>query len=131
MASVQRVIRIKTADALAEAHRIRQKYGYCVGISAGANTLAALQLRDEGAAVATLWPDCADRYVSVGLQSPVSAEVQCPLQPECRARSLSMLGDDSGGERPNRTPAPSVAPVGATAVAQRLKMSRSLASGAQ
>lgn len=131
MDSVHRVIRIKTTDALAEAHRIRQRYGYCVGISAGANTLAALQLRDEGAAVATLWPDCADRYVSVGLQSPVSADVQCPLQPACKARSLSMLGDDCGSPRPNRVPAPSVVPVGAPAVTQRLEMRHSLGPGPQ
>jgi cysteine synthase A len=95
MKAVDRVIRITTADALAEAVRIRKDYGYCVGISAGANTLAAFRLRDEGAVVATIWPDCADRYVSVGLEAPTSREVQCPFRAACTARSRSMLGEDN------------------------------------
>jgi len=102
MNAIDRVIRIKTADALAEAERIRKDYGYCVGISAGANTLAAFQLRDEGAVVATLWPDCADRYVSVGLQPPASDEVQCPFRAACTARSVAMLGGGPDRQGPAR-----------------------------
>jgi cysteine synthase A len=93
MKTVRRVIRISTADALAEAERIRKEYGFCVGISAGANTLAAFHLRDEGAVVATLWPDCADRYVSIGLEDPASKDVQCPFRTACAARSRTMLGE--------------------------------------
>ena len=64
-----------------------------MGISSGANTLAALRLRDEGARAATLWPDCADRYVSVGLESPASRQVHCPLQQSCEQRARRMLGE--------------------------------------
>ena len=117
MDKVDRVIRIKTADALAQADRIREQYGYCVGISAGANTLAAFQLRDEGAVVATLWPDCADRYVSVGLQAPASDDVQCPFKQACAARTQAMLGDERNRRRPPRGPVchdtPAVLPLGA------------------
>jgi cysteine synthase A len=102
MDKVHRVIRIKTADALAEADRIRREYGYCVGISAGANTLAAFQLRDEGGIVATLWPDCADRYVSVGLRAPASLDVQCPFKEACAARTQAMLGNEQDRPQPLR-----------------------------
>lgn len=94
MGAVHQVIRVATADAIAEAERIRKVHGYCVGISAGANTLAAFRLRDQGATVATLWPDCADRYVSMGLEAPASKEVQCPLRTTCAARSRAMLGEN-------------------------------------
>ena len=104
METVDRVLRVATADALAEAHRIREEYGYCVGISAGANTLAAFRLRDEGAVVATLWPDCADRYGSVGLEAPASDHVHCPLKEACAARTQAMLGDKSDRRRTARFP---------------------------
>ena len=94
MKAVDQVIRVQTPDARAEAERIRKTHGYCVGISAGANTVAASRLRDEGAVVATLWPDCADRYVSLGLEPPASAEVQCPYRDICIARTRAMLGED-------------------------------------
>lgn len=93
MSAIDRVIRVKTTDAVRESHRIRKAHGYCVGISSGANTLAALRLRDEGARAATLWPDCADRYVSVGLESPASRQVHCPLQQSCEQRARRMLGE--------------------------------------
>jgi cysteine synthase A len=99
MENLDRVIRIKTTDALMEANRIREAYGYCVGISAGANTLAAFRLRDEGAVAATLWPDCADRYVSVGLRAPASDDVQCPFKQACAARAQTMLGDEPPAHR--------------------------------
>lgn len=95
MSAVNRVIRVGTEEARVEAERIRKRHGYCVGISAGANTIAAFRLRDQGAVVATLWPDCADRYVSLGLEPPVSPDVQCPYQAACIARSREMLGEHS------------------------------------
>lgn len=94
MEEIDQVVRIPTAAAMAQAERIRKERGYCVGISAGANTLAAFRLRDHGTTVATLWPDCADRYVSMGLQAPLSQEVQCPLKAACAARSAAMLGQE-------------------------------------
>jgi cysteine synthase A len=96
MKDVDDVIRISTEDAHAEAERIRTAHGHCVGRSAGANMLAAMQMRDRGMkTVVTVWPDCANRYVSVGLESPSSPEVNCELRHECEVRSRRMLGDSS------------------------------------
>jgi len=91
-ASVDAVECVSTSEATAEANRIRREHGYCVGVSAGANLLVASRLRGRGAVVATVWPDCSDRYVSVGLESPESADVRCPLHPGCVERTRTMLG---------------------------------------
>jgi len=42
--------------------------------------------------VVTLWPDWANRYVSVGLQPPSSGEVTCDFRTDCRARTRALLG---------------------------------------
>ncbi len=89
---VDEVVRVSTADAHAEAERIRREHGYCVGRSAGANSVAACRLRARGGTVATVWPDCADRYVSLGLEAPSSDQVTCPLRCACEARARAMLG---------------------------------------
>jgi cysteine synthase A len=91
MSAVDEVVRVSTADAHAEAERIRHEHGYCVGRSAGANMVAALRLHARGATVATVWPDCADRYISVRLEPPSSDEVTCPLRSTCAARAREML----------------------------------------
>ena len=88
---VDRVMCISTAAARAEADRIRQAHGYCVGMSAGANMLVALELANEGLTVATIWPDCSDRYISMGLKSPETADVTCPLRNACRERTAALL----------------------------------------
>jgi cysteine synthase A len=92
MKMVDEVACVCTEDAQAAAERIRTRHGYCVGISAGANTVASHRLRDQGAKVVTVWPDCADRYVSVGLQPPSSKEVRCPRRDSCVGRTHSLLG---------------------------------------
>jgi cysteine synthase A len=92
MEIVDEVVRVSTTDAHAAAKHIRREHGYCVGLSAGANMVAALRLRDRGGTVATVWPDCADRYVSVGLESPSSDAVSCPLLSACEVRARAMLG---------------------------------------
>ena len=95
MSAVDRVVCVSTADAHAEAARIRTCHGHCVGRSAGANMVAALRLREEGSTVLTVWPDCSDRYVSVGLEPPSSDRVRCPMRSECEALSRWRLGSDS------------------------------------
>ena len=92
LSEVDGVERVATTEANAEAHRIRNDYGYCVGVSAGANFIAARRLRDQGSVVATVWADCSDRYVSVGLKSPAADDVTCPMRGECMKRSDEMLG---------------------------------------
>jgi cysteine synthase A len=91
-AAIDEIMTVSTAGARAAAERIRARHGYCVGISAGANMAAALRLNRRGWVVATVWPDSADRYVSVGLaggEAPVG--VRCPLRPYCRARARALL----------------------------------------
>jgi len=92
MSLVSEAIAVTTDDAHAEADRIRSEHGHCVGRSSGANMLAARQLRDRGLSVVTLWPDCANRYVSVGLEPPSSDEVRCALRSDCEARTRDLLG---------------------------------------
>ncbi len=83
---VDEAIAVCTADADAAAHAIHDKHGYCVGMSAGANMVAAGRLRDRGMDVATVWPDCSDRYISMGLDSPGEGSGTCPLRSRCAAR---------------------------------------------
>ena len=89
---IDEVVRVHTREAHAAADAIRAAHGYCVGLSSGANMVAALRFRGRGA-VATLWPDCANRYVSVGLQDPSASDVTCPLKDECACRTRAMLGE--------------------------------------
>ena len=91
MKDLDEVVAVSTAEAHAEAERIRIEHGFCVGPSSGANLLAARRLKARGVSVATLWPDCSDRYVSVGLLPPAAPDVRCPLQTTCVKRSASRL----------------------------------------
>jgi cysteine synthase A len=93
MNAVDEVARVSTADAHVEAERIRVAYGYCVGRSAGANMIAARRMRERVSSVLTVWPDCADRYGSVGLAPAWSDDVRCPLKSACEARARYRLGD--------------------------------------
>ena len=93
MSAIDEVICVSTEEAHDEAERIRSEHGYCVGRSAGANMVSATRVLQRGeATVVTLWPDCANRYVSVGLEPPSSDEVRCDLRAECVARSRALLG---------------------------------------
>lgn len=94
MKEVDDVIRVSTADAHAAAAEIRSRHGYCVGRSAGANTVAAMRLRERGAAVITFWPDCSNRYVSLGLEAPGSAGMRCSWRARCEANEITLFGDD-------------------------------------
>jgi cysteine synthase A len=92
MSQVDEVGQVSSAEAIAAANDIRTRHGYCVGISAGANMVMAARMRDQGLAVATLWPDCADRYGSLGLAPPFVDSVTCPHKSECRERAAALLG---------------------------------------
>jgi cysteine synthase A len=90
MSEVDEVECVNTADAHAAAEEIRARHGHCVGVSSGANMVAALRLSKRGR-VATVWADCADRYGSVGLEPPTSEDVSCPLKDRCVARGRALL----------------------------------------
>ncbi len=91
MSEVDEVAVVTTDEAHAEAQRIHEELGHCVGRSAGANMLVARRLAESGQVVATLWPDCSDRYVSLGLQAPASEQTTCPLRASCAMRRDAAL----------------------------------------
>ena len=107
MGQVDEVLRVGTDEAHRAAERLRVEHGYCVGRSSGANMVASLRLRQRGASVVTLWPDCANRYVSVGLQPPSSGEVRCPLRENCEHRTRELLRgrEDDPSDNPRIQPA--------------------------
>jgi cysteine synthase A len=91
MAQVSDVEAVPSDKARRVAEEIRRVHGHCVGMSSGANTAAARRLRDRGLTVVTVWADCSDRYGSMGLGGPDSAEVRCPLRESCAARGAELL----------------------------------------
>jgi cysteine synthase A len=68
MSRVDQVIKVSTPDAIAMAMRLSREEALFVGISAGANVLAAQQVAQElgpGKKVVTILPDRGERYLSV------------------------------------------------------------------
>ena len=64
---IDQVVRIRTTDARAMARRLCKEEGLLVGISSGANILAATQVAGElgpGHTVVTVLPDRGERYLS-------------------------------------------------------------------
>ena len=64
---IDEVIQVSTADALAAAQDIRARHGFCVGVSSGANYVAARRLAERFPTVATIFPDGYTKYRSRGL----------------------------------------------------------------
>jgi cysteine synthase A len=91
--AVDEVVCVSSREARAAADRIRSELGYCVGMSSGANMVAALQLVERGMTVATVWPDSADRYASLGLCGQAAIEVRCPRRHLCRVRAHNLLAE--------------------------------------
>lgn len=89
---VDEVLSVPTEEAHREAERLRSRHGFCVGRSSGANMVAAARLRDRGMIVATVLPDCSNRYLSLGLRPPSSPDVTCGLQDQCREKTRALLG---------------------------------------
>ena len=61
------LVRVSEEDAIQMTHRLRREEGLFVGVSSGANVLAAVRLcrkLGEGKTVVTVAPDNADRYFS-------------------------------------------------------------------
>jgi len=66
--AIDQIVRIKTADAKAAAQDLSHKEGLLVGISSGANVLAATQIATElgpGHTIVTVLPDRGERYLSL------------------------------------------------------------------
>jgi cysteine synthase A len=64
---IDEIVRVASADALAAAHDLRERHGFCVGVSSGANYLAARRLALRFPAIATIFADGYVRYRSRGL----------------------------------------------------------------
>jgi len=67
MSFVNGVKAIKSDDAISMAKTLFKELGLNVGISSGANVIAAIEVAQEFKYVVTVLPDNADRYKSMGL----------------------------------------------------------------
>jgi len=67
MSRIDEVIAVKSEDAINMSRRLLKEYGLLVGISSGANTLAALRVAQKYPKIATVLPDRAERYISMDL----------------------------------------------------------------
>jgi len=61
---IDEVIMIKSKDAILMKNKLAKRYGLMVGISSGANVLAAMQLKKRYVKVITILPDRGERYLS-------------------------------------------------------------------
>lgn len=77
---IDEVIAVTSADAKAEAAHLADDLGFCVGVSSGANLLAAKRLRERFATVVTVFPDSYARYKSAGLHHGEAG--RCPFEHE-------------------------------------------------
>ena len=67
--SIDELVRIRSSDAMDASVSIARNSGYCVGVSSGANYLAAKKLSHSYDSVVTVFPDGFTRYLSMGLSS--------------------------------------------------------------
>jgi len=67
MSKVDKVITVGSEEAVNMARQLFRKYGLLVGISSGANMLAALKVAKKYDKVVTVLPDRAERYLSMDL----------------------------------------------------------------
>jgi cysteine synthase A len=67
MNKVDEVITVGSEEAIDMARRLTREYGLLVGISSGANMLAALKVCNEYDKVATVLADRAERYLSMNI----------------------------------------------------------------
>jgi cysteine synthase A len=64
---IEEVIQIKSDEAISESKKLARNFGFCVGVSSGANFLAAKRLKKRFQNVVTVFPDGFTRYESLGL----------------------------------------------------------------
>lgn len=67
MSKVDEVITVGSEEAVDMARKLCREYGLLVGISSGANMLAALRVAPKYGKVATVLPDRGERYLSMDL----------------------------------------------------------------
>ncbi len=65
---IDEIIKVKTDEAIKMSHRLAKEEGLLVGISAGANVLASLDLAggsEKVETIVTILPDTGTRYLSL------------------------------------------------------------------
>lgn len=77
---IDEVICVRTDEAREASKYLSDRHGYCVGISSGANFLAAKRLAERFETVVTLFPDGYSRYQSRGLKHCPPG--RCPFEHE-------------------------------------------------
>ncbi|MBS1717725.1 MAG: cysteine synthase family protein [Armatimonadetes bacterium] len=81
---IDEVAVVSSEEAIVAARELRGVYGKCVGISSGANFVAARRLRERFETVATVFADGFGKYISYGL---IAADCgACPFEPACLER---------------------------------------------
>jgi cysteine synthase A len=94
---IDEVVRVSTEDAVAAARDLAERHGYCVGVSSGANYLAAAALAGRGLAVATVFADGFTKYRSRGLAACEAG--RCPFEHELALPGLASDGTGTVGCR--------------------------------
>lgn len=85
---IDEIMCVRTSDAVEASMDIANRFGYCVGISSGANFLAAKRLSRRFDNVVTVLPDGFTRYISLGL----NPSGRCPFHGEACRATLELLG---------------------------------------
>ena len=85
---IDEVVVVSSQEAIAAAHELRTRLGLCVGISSGANFVAAQRLRERFQTVATVFSDGFSKYVSHGLCA--SEPGACAFESICLAREANL-----------------------------------------
>lgn len=80
---------VSTEEAMTVAQELSERYTLCVGVSSGANFVAARRLKRRFDTVITVFADGHQKYHSAGLQEP--AKPQCPFRSQCAQSELSRL----------------------------------------
>jgi cysteine synthase len=87
------VVSVHDGDAILMAQKLAAHLGLAVGISSGANFIAALSVQEElgtGAVVTTVFPDDNKKYLSTGLLREEKAEPEY-LTPDVELRSFEAI----------------------------------------
>jgi cysteine synthase A len=83
---IDEIVTIKSDDAVEMARRLSMERGLMVGISSGANVLAAIKILDKiglDKTVVTVLPDRPERYFSTDLYNKTEARVRRCRRCEC------------------------------------------------
>jgi len=65
--SIHEIVQVRSEDAIEASKRLARSFGFCVGVSSGANFVAAKKLQTRFDTVVTVFPDGFTRYLSLGL----------------------------------------------------------------